>query len=122
MIAYWMILIQNLRLPDIILKVNTEAENAAVVAMAEEAAAIDNNIGRDYWMGGVKTEDGTWKWLSGDPMDYTNWCEGCPDTEALDYSQLLKSGYPGTLDTYYWARAAAGDPDNGVICEINMDK
>ena len=55
-----------------IMKVNTEAENAVVVAMAEEAAAIDNNIGRDYWIGGVRTENGTWMWQSGDPMDYTN--------------------------------------------------
>ena len=38
-----------------ITKVNTEAENAVVVAMAEEVAAIDNNIGRDYWIGGVRT-------------------------------------------------------------------
>ena len=90
--------------------------------MAKEAAAIDNNIQRDYWMGGVKTGDGTWMWQSGDPMDYTNWCEGCQDTEAATLSQLLKKGYPGTLDTYYWARAGPGDVDNGVICEIDMDK
>ena len=105
-----------------ILQINTEAENAFVVAMAEEALAIDGNIGRDYWMGGVKTGDGTWIWQSGDPMDYTNWCEACPDTEGWDYSQLLKDGYPGRLDTYYWARNDLGGADDGVICEINLDK
>ena len=105
-----------------ILKVNTEAENAVVVAMAEEAAAIDGNVGRDYWMGGLRSEDGTWRWQSGDPMDYTNWCKDCPDTENADLSQLLKDGYPGILDTYYWARFGGTDPDNGVICEINVDK
>ena len=103
-----------------------------MVAMAEEAAAKDNNIGRDYWMGGVKAADGTWRWRSGDPMNYTNWCEGCPDT-AADLSQLLKNGYPGTLDTFYWAREtitgngggggganASGSALNGVICEMNL--
>ena len=106
------------------MKVNTEAENAVVVAMAEEAAAIDNNIGRDYWIGGVRTENGTWMWRSGDPMDYTNWCEDCPDVDNLACSQLLKLGYPGTLDTFYWARegCVSSSTDNGVICEINMDK
>ena len=109
----------------LITKVNTEAENAVVVAMAEEAAAIDNNIQRDYFMGGVRTENGTWMWQSGDPMDYTNWCEDCPDVDFFHpaCSQLLKSGYPGILDTFYWAREVCSvSTDNGVICEINMDK
>ena len=108
------------------MKVNSEPENAVLVAMAEEALAIDNYIKRDYWMGGVKTEDGTWKWLSGDPMEYTNWCKGCLDgPEGWNYSQLLRQGYPGTLDTFYWARESYGvNPpvDNGVICEMDMDK
>ena len=107
----------------LIMKVNTEAENAVVVAMAEEAAAIDNNIGRDFWMAGVRTEDGTWMWQSGAPMDYTNWCENCPDSENKPCSQLLKDGYPGKLDSFYWARwNCQEDADNGVICEINADK
>ena len=101
------------------MKVNSEPENAVLVAMAEEALAIDNYIERDYWMGGVKTGDGTWKWQSGDPMDYTNWCKGCLDQpEGWNCLQLLKNGYPGTLDTYYWARSPSTDGDNGVICEI----
>ena len=114
------------------MKVNTEPENAVLVAMAQDAAAIDNNFGRDYWMGGFKTGDGTWKWLSGDPMEYTNWCKGCLDgPEGWNYSQLLKQGYPGTLDTFYWARetirgsggaSVSGSEENGVICETNMDE
>ena len=65
------------------------------------------------------------KWLSGDPMEYTNWCEGCLDEpEGWDYLQLLRQGYPyfGTLDTFYWARSVGNNGDNGVICEIDMDK
>ena len=104
------------------MKVNSEPENAVLVAMAEEALAIDNYIERDYWMGGIKTGDGTWKWLSGDPMEYTNWCKGCLEMEwNWNGLQLLKQGYPGVLDTYYWARDDENSgTDNGVICEMNM--
>ena len=105
-----------------------------VVAMAEEALAIHGNIGRDYWMGGEKGEDGTWRWRSGAPMDYTNWCEGCldhPEVKDWNYLQLLKHGYPSTLDTFYWARetirgsggaSVSGSAENGLICEKNMDE
>ena len=111
-------------------EVNTEVENAIVVALAEEALAIDNNIVCDFWMGGVSTEDGTWRWQSGDPMDCTNWCEHCPDTgkKGQDCSQLLQNGNPGTLDTFYCARETINGSgngsrsENGVICEKNLDK
>merc|ERR1711973_537748 len=66
-------------LGSILVEINNEEENAVVVAMAEEAAVADNNVQRDYWIGGVRGEDGTWRWQSGDPMDYTNWCANCPD-------------------------------------------
>ena len=102
---------------------NNEVENAVVVAMAEEALAIQGNIGRDYWMGGEKGGDGTWRWRSGAPMDFTNWCEGCLDQLDWNCLQILKEGYPGTLDTFYWARDnCLGGTDNGVICEIDMEK
>ena len=94
-----------------------------VVAMAEEA--INGNIGRDYWMGGEKGEDGTWRWRSGAPMDFTNWCEGCldhPDVKDWNCLQLLRDGYPGTLDTFYWARDICLGVNDGVICEIDMEK
>ena len=90
--------------------------------MAEQALAIDGNIGRDFWMGGEKGEDGTWRWHSGAPMDYNNWCKGCLDQYDWNCLQLLKSGYPGTLETFYWALAGHTDLDDGVICEINMKK
>jgi len=98
-------------------EVNTEAENAVLVGMAGEAQAIDGAYWRDYWMGGLRTDQG-WKWRSGDPMDYTNWH---PGTQARGpYTTLLKDNH----DTYRWA--AETDPDtpdkvdNGVICEIRL--
>ena len=65
----------------VLVEVNTWVENAVVVAMAEEALASDNNIERDYWMGGVKTGN-VWSWQSGENMEFTNWWGGDPDGEG----------------------------------------
>ena len=97
------------------IQVNTESENAVLVGMAGEAAAIDGNTGRDYWMGGLRTDDG-WKWRSGDPMDYTNWHEDNPDgLKGGPYTTLLKNTSP----TYRWATETdETGADNAVICEM----
>ena len=95
------------------------------MAMAEKALAIDNYLNRDYWIGGVRAENGTWEWQSGSPMEYTNWCYGCLafDDHDHDCSQLLKEGYPGILDTFYWAQEfCPTGGENGAICEMNVDK
>merc|ERR1711936_163752 len=75
--------------------------------------------------------DHLWQWLSGAPMEYTNWWGEGPDDEGMGKLkggciQLLRKGAtsPGNLDSYYWARAATNakctnnDNDNGVICEM----
>ena len=95
------------------MQVNTEAENAMLVGMAEEALLINHNNGIDYWMGGVRTADG-WKWMSGAPMDYTDW-HGDP-AKGGDYMTLLKNNYPA----FQWATETEQlkNEDNGVICEM----
>merc|ERR1711953_1649375 len=75
--------------------------------------------------------DHVWQWLSGAPMEFTNWWGEGPDDSGMGKLkggciQLLKKGAtsPGNLDSYYWARAATNakctnnDGDNGVICEM----
>jgi len=75
--------------------------------------------------------DHVWQWLSGAPMEYTNWWGEGPDDSGMGKLkggciQLLRKGAtsPGNLDSYYWARAATNakctnnDNDNGVICEM----
>merc|ERR1712012_276687 len=72
-----------------------------------------------------------WQWLSGAPMEFTNWWGEGPDDSGMGKLkggciQLLRKGAtsPGNLDSYYWARAATNakctnnDNDNGVICEM----
>ena len=79
-----------------------------------EAAAIDNNTGRDYWMGGLRTADG-WKWMSGAPMDYTNWVPDNPGgVTGGNFTSFLRNDYP----TYYWNVDVEENGDNAVICEM----
>ena len=94
---------------------NTEAENAVVVGMAGEAAGIDNNNQRDYWMGGLRTADG-WQWMSGAPMDYTNWHSNVDPATGGGYMTLLKNNFPA----FQWATESEQlkNGDNGVICEM----
>jgi len=98
-----------------LVEVNTEAENTLLVGMAGEAAAIDNNTHRDFWMGGLRTNEG-WQWMSGNPMEYTNWrADVDPDVSKGVYTSLLRNDFP----TYYWnPDEEDGGKDNGVICEI----
>jgi thiol-disulfide isomerase/thioredoxin len=54
----------------------------ATATSAEENQFIYENFGRDHvcWLGATDEEDeGTWKWVTGEPWDYENWFEGEPD-------------------------------------------
>ena len=105
------------------MQVNSESENAVLVGMAGEAAAIDGATWRDYWMGGLRTADG-WKWRSGDPMDNTNWHADNPDgLKGGPCTTLLKNLYDG-YSSYQWAaepdHTTPDQADNGVICEMKL--
>ena len=94
---------------------NTAAEDTVVLGMAEEAITDPNNTGgqqTEYWIGGVKTDD-VWKWMSGAPMDYTNWRAG---KDHGDYAQLLRNNE----NSYLWQSIGDTDGDSGVICEISF--
>merc|ERR1712088_988402 len=123
-----------------LVEINSAEENEVIVGLAE-AARSGKNDGLDYWLGGfelaevseVSSEesdeeedeeddesdsssqesDHLWQWLSGAPMEYTNWWGEGPDDEGMGKLkggciQLLRKGAtsPGNLDSYYWARAA----------------
>ena len=112
-----------------LVEINTEEENLYLIEMAE-AAMVSNGDNLDYWVGAMETESG-WMWLSGAPMAYSNWWGGSPNGDQMgglkgSCIQFLRKGktVPGTLDTFYWARAntneacTSSDGDNGLICEM----
>ena len=95
---------------------NSAEEDALVLAMAEEAVTgEDNPKGQqlEYWIGGVKT-DNVWGWMSGAPMDYTNWRGD--GSGSSDFAQLLRNNEA----TYLWQPNGETDGDSGVICEMSL--
>lgn len=95
---------------------NSAEEDTLVLAMAEEAAASeDNPKGQqlEYWIGGVKTDD-VWAWRSGAPMDYTNWRGD--GSGSSNFVQLLRNND----DSYLWQPNSETDGDSGLICEMSL--
>ena len=103
---------------------NSPQENQFVVKMAEKATPSASDPSdpegwhRDYWMGGLKLENGTWAWLSGESMDFSDWCLGCADRKDRDYLQLSKASYVDIYETFYWVPITFAVGDNGAICEM----
>merc|ERR1712062_463539 len=93
-----------------LVEINSAEENDVIVGLAE-AARSGNNDGLDYWLGGfelAEVSDHLWQWLSGAPMEYTNWWGEGPDDSGMGKLkggciQLLRKGAtsPGNLDSYY---------------------
>jgi len=53
--------------------------NLAVVDDAQESATY-GNLGAQYWIGGSDAaQEGTWRWVTGQALAYTNWAAGQPD-------------------------------------------
>jgi hypothetical protein len=50
----------------------------AVITSAAEQSAIESLLtrGESYWIGGYCESDWVWKWVTGEPMNYTNWGSG----------------------------------------------
>lgn len=58
-----------------LIEINNEDENDSILANK-------NNLGivGSFWIGLIRTGSSSqqWSWISGDPLDYTNWEDGYP--------------------------------------------
>ena len=68
-----------------------------------------------YWLGGTDKEtEGEWKWVTGEPWDYTNWHSGEPNNGLgggeQDYTQIY-GNWNGFWDD------AWNDQNNPFVCE-----
>lgn len=66
----------------------------ATIADEAEQKAIEYNIacktGKPYlWIGGQCAEDRVFTWITGEPMDYTNWSGGQPDNDGGSENCLM---------------------------------
>lgn len=65
-----------------------------------------------YWIGlNDAREQGTWEWVSGEPVNYTNWMEGAPDTFPFDKHWVVMNYLEGQFGGGFWNNIpVAGDP------------
>jgi len=70
----------------------------------------------DLWIGLTdRAVEGTWAWVSGEPVTYTNWCPGQPD----DWQEVGGEDY-GFMNTSFcggrgWDDAAGGPFPGGIV-------
>ena len=46
----------------------------------------------DFWLGGYRDDDNEWRWVTGEPWDYTRWARGEPDSASY---LSMRGGYGG---------------------------
>lgn len=89
----------------------------ATITSSEEQEIItelcENGNNDYYWLGGTdEAVEGSWKWITGEDWDYTNWNEGEPSNSegAEDYLHYIK-----VSDNW---NDTAGYTQIGFVCEI----
>ncbi|MEO0779205.1 MAG: lectin-like protein, partial [Bacteroidota bacterium] len=65
-----------------------------VINSAEENQYIQNNVNTRIWIGlSDEAQEGNFRWVNGDPVDYTNWNPGEPNnSNNEDFGELLTNG------------------------------
>ena len=92
----------------------------ATITSAEENALVQNLIAggdrRCYWIGGYCENDRVWKWVTGEPMNYTNWAPGEPSNSGRNQDKMCIIRRP------YNNRVALGqwDDDRNTINEYGF--
>jgi hypothetical protein len=66
------------------------------------------------WLGGYRTNDAIWHWVTGEPFMYFNWAPGEPTSYVFN-DQLQFFGINGISSQ--WDNQSHGDPANGYIVE-----
>jgi hypothetical protein len=106
--------------------ITSAAENAFVISLLP-ASAIQNSY---YWLGATdEQQEGTWKWVTGEPFSYTNWFPGEPNNyQDEDYLSFYYDGsvWAGWNDAPqhgwgnvrgYVAERHSGSPGGGSVPE-----
>ncbi len=70
------------------------------------------------WLGGYRTSDGVWHWVTGESFSYSNWAPGEPTSYPFN-DQLQFFGINAISSK--WDNQSHGDPANGYITEYPCD-
>ena len=97
--------------------INSKEENDAVWAFARNSGYESVFIGLSD-----AEEEGTWKWVTGEPFTYTNWAEGQPDgfTEDENFAEFAFSNNNGKWNDYEF-KAHKENTAVSYICEWDSD-
>ena len=101
-----------------------EGGHLATVGSEEEYAKILEAAGTTsrqvLWLGASRQSDGTFRWVDGEELSYTDWMTGEPNNETGDEDYLVMfivngewvwSDVPNDVSTYY------GENTVGFVCE-----
>ncbi len=106
-------------------KAKAEEENAYLIAINDEAEQkwIEStfNERKFYWIGlHPPTKDNTWKWISGEPLTYTNWgASGKPDNQ-LDSSKEIPIAL--IFSTKKWMAIDSTNPIKQIVRHAILEK
>lgn len=103
------------------------------VTSADEQKILDNLLTKEagkgyYWLGGYKSSDGNYAWVTGESFSYTNWNGGEPNNVSGEETVIMAyggaSGYPigswndATTDGHFTSEVSGF----GFICEWDGEK
>jgi hypothetical protein len=89
--------------------VTSESENKSIINFAKKFTDY-------YWLGATdRQKEGTWKWVTGEKFDYSNWGEGQPDN-ANNIEHYLESNGDNWNDIRNNGEMHA----LGFVCEYDM--
>ena len=99
--------------------------------LATMTTAEENQFVHDYmWNGGFTTayfgledeeRDHTWEWVTGEPVEYTNWDSGEPSYSGRErYGMYFYKHTTGTWNDAHFYEDAEVDPGCSFICEWDL--
>ncbi|HBF3877526.1 TPA: DUF5011 domain-containing protein [Clostridioides difficile] len=94
----------------------------ATVTSANEQEVVHNLTSNCVWLGGTdEEEEGNWKWVTGEPFEYTNWYPGRPDNYLNQQHYIISYNDNQRLwdDDF---NIASGGKIDGYIVEFGLDE
>ncbi|WP_227861016.1 immunoglobulin-like domain-containing protein [Clostridioides sp. ES-W-0016-02] len=94
----------------------------ATITSANEQEVVHNLTSNCVWLGGTDEEaEGNWKWVTGEPFEYTNWYPGRPDNYLNQQHYIISYNDNQRLwdDDF---NIASGGKIDGYIVEFGLDE
>ncbi|CAK0778130.1 C-type lectin domain-containing protein [Gammaproteobacteria bacterium] len=91
----------------------------ATITSQAENNWIQSNFGNEVWLGGTdEAQEGTWKWITGEEWNYTNWTPGEPDNYCGGGPLIMNfPGAPPGAWSDYPNGYGCGYPPLTYLCE-----